>query len=132
RRQLRLPIRDALVPTTSPFLGSSDSGRQACASGPRLRFPRIACKLRPVLPWMGRERLDAIRIEKFSQFPALLSAEAGTNSDVLQGAAMVKESQEQRADESAITLLVPATSCHDTVAVAPVLHLKHHACGGFV
>src|SRR5437660_8613562 len=51
--------------------------------------------VRPRFPRMRIERVFAVRLEEFCQFPALLSAKAGTNPDVLQSTGIIKETQQQ-------------------------------------
>src|SRR4029077_12343606 len=90
-------------------------------------FTGLASVFRPVLPWVSGERILAVRVKKYRKFPALLDAKARTNPDVLQSTGVVKQAEEQRTEQVAIPFLVPATSCHDTIAVALVFYLEHHA-----
>jgi hypothetical protein len=55
----------------------------------------LASVFRPVLPWVGGERVPSVRVKKFRKFPALLDAKARTNPDVLQSTGVVKQAEEQ-------------------------------------
>jgi len=79
----------------------------------------------PTCPGMVFQGSDAIGLEEGSKLFALGCREAGTGADVLEGAAGVVEAEEQGADEGVGTVLVPAETGDDAVAVALVLDLEH-------
>ena len=87
---------------------------------------------RPFTPRMPFERVDSIRRQKLDQLAALDVGEAGRDADMLQGAGVVMETEEQRADRDALVPLVPAESGDDAIAFARVLHLQHDALVGLV
>ena len=66
-------------------------------------------------------------LEEFNELLAFFFGEAGADADVLEGAAIVVEAQQQRSDGRAFAFFVPAETGDDAVAVALVLDFEHHA-----
>src|ERR1700733_3443213 len=81
---------------------------------------------------MVRERILSISQEEFDQLATLILREAGADSDMLQRAGIIEESQQQRADRGPLAGLMPAKAGNHAVAIALVLYLEHHALIGFV
>jgi len=73
------------------------------------------------------ERVFAIGREEFDQLAPLWLGEACTYSYMLESPGDIEESEEQGAYSCAFSVLVPAETCDDTVAVAFVLDLQHDA-----
>ncbi len=85
-----------------------------------------------MLPGMSGKGVFPIRLEMFHELAPLLSAEARADSNVLQGARIVEETQQQGTHKVAIPFLVPAKPCHHAIAVAFVFDFEHHAFVGLV
>src|SRR5260370_2081483 len=65
--------------------------------------------------------------QKSHQFLAFSLREARAHADVLQRPRAVKQAEQKRADRRAVASFVPSKASHDTIAVALVLDLEHHA-----
>src|SRR5260370_7364793 len=76
---------------------------------------------------MVRESVVRIGTQKSPQFLTFSLREALTHADVLQRPRAVKQAEQKRADRRAVASFVPSKASHDTIAVALVLDLEHHA-----
>ena len=88
--------------------------------------------LGPIFPRVSGQRVLAVWREEFYKLASLLFREARADADMLQRAGVVEKAEQERADSRALTLLVPAKAGNDTIAIALVLDLEHHALVGFV
>jgi hypothetical protein len=86
----------------------------------------------PISPRVLGERVLAIGSEKFHQLSPLHVGEAGANAYVLQRARVVEQTEQERADQILVALLVPTKASHHAVTVAFVLYLQHHPLVGLV
>ena len=68
----------------------------------------------------------AIRFQEFHKLKPLGIGEACANADMLQRAGIVEKPEQQRANESAITFLVPPKPGNNAIAVALMFDLEHH------
>src|SRR5438874_10139625 len=88
--------------------------------------------LGPIFPRVSGERVLAVWSEEFYELASLLFREARADPDMLQCAGVVEKAKQERADHCTLAFLVPAKAGNDTVALALVLDLEHHALIGFV
>src|SRR5436309_5624420 len=88
--------------------------------------------LGPIFPRVSGERVLAVWGEEFYQLAPLLFREARADTDMLERAGVVEKAEQERADRCTLTFLVPAKAGNDTIALALVLDLEHHALIGFV
>ncbi len=86
----------------------------------------------PTGPRVVSERGDAVGFEEGDEFFALGGGEAAAGADVLEGAGVVVETEEEGADGSAVAVFVPAEAGDDAVAVALVFDLEEGALVGGV
>src|SRR3972149_6028998 len=88
--------------------------------------------LGPLCPGVAFKRVLAQRGQLLDELrPAGLS-EAGPGAAVVQRARVVEEAEQQRPDERAWTVLVPAEAGHHAVRRALVLDLRHGTSAGLV
>ena len=92
----------------------------------------LSCLLGPMFPRVSSKRVLTVRREEFYQFASLLFREARADADVLQRAGVIEKAEQERADHCTLTVLMPAKTGNDTVTVALVLDLEHHALIRFV
>src|SRR5207249_5846772 len=95
-------------------------------------FTALWCMLGPIFPRVSGECVLAVWSEEFHQLAPLLFREARADSDMLQCAGVVEKAEQERADHCALTFFVPAKAGNDTVALAFVFDLEHHALVGLV
>src|SRR5260221_6702753 len=73
------------------------------------------------------ESIVTIGIQKFHQLLAFRLREARAHADVLQPTRIVIEAEQKRSDQCAFACFVPSKAGHDTIAIALMLNLDHHA-----
>ena len=93
---------------------------------------RVLAGARPVAPRMRPQRVLAQRFQLGREAAPHVGGEGGRDADVVQRAVGVEEPEQQRADERALALLVPAEAGDDAVGGAHVLHLDHGALAGLI
>ena len=98
------------------------------------RHPRrlIASRLGPIAPWMLIERVIAQRFELERQFPPARHRERRRDADVMECAALVVQTEQQRSNQLVLPLFVPPETGDHTVRGARVLDLDHGALAGLV
>ena len=83
-------------------------------------------------PRVSGQRVLAIGCEVFCKLTAYPFREARADADMLQRAGVVEKAEQERADSAAFALLMPSKAGNDTIAIALVLDLEHHALIRFV
>src|SRR5688572_809863 len=86
----------------------------------------------PLAPRVSLERTLTKRRQLTRQLPAPCHGECRGHADVMQPAAVVVETKQQRSDELVFPVLVPAKAGNDTVRRARVLDLDHRALAGLI
>ena len=126
RTSPRTRARRAAAPTTGPCRRSSGSARRACACEPSPgRRPRRATGGR-------RARPSRSGASSAASCFADRHRERRRHADVVQRAVVVVEAEQQRADQLAGAVLVPAEAGDDAVGGAHVLDLQHRALARLV
>src|SRR5262245_12219830 len=74
---------------------------------------------------MIHECVFTIRFKELCQLLALRCAKARTHTDVLQLALVIEETEQQRSNQTPVTLFVPAKPGDNAVAIAFMLYLEH-------
>src|SRR5271155_491362 len=78
------------------------------------------------------ESVATIGRQKFHQLLAFGLREARASADMLQRARIVIQAEQKRSHCRALASFVPSKARHDTIAVALVLDLEHHALVGLI
>ena len=122
RRPPRTRARAAPAPTTGPCRGSSATWRRAAGGPARRRRPRPCAHSRHGWSCMPAA---AVGLQELDQLGALGHREGRGHPDVLELPVGVPQAEEQRADQRARPVLVPAEAGDHAVGGAGVLDLRH-------
>ena len=111
--------------------------RQIFSGAPTALAPGHPCGLSaagvgPIAPRMMIESVLAERFKLDSQIPPARHRECRRDADVMQGATVVVQAEEERSDQRVLSLLVPPKSSHHTVGRPRVLDLDHRALARLV
>src|SRR5262245_12129703 len=80
-----------------------------------------------IFPRVSAESVLTVGCKESYQLGSVLFREARADADMLQVAIVVKKAEQERANSRSCAFLVPAKAGNNTIALALVLDLEHHA-----